>query len=170
MSQLDRTHRQLNCSISSDPGCVRLTCTTTQPPFVDGESTCTAASSDADTNRRGPATCTPRHNNAIRATAALVSGRHHIRCGPANQWARQKCAPHTTGATWTGPNRLAVYVTMLSMLLASVGAVESDSCEPKILNKTPSDPVSALYSLLICVLAAIEQLNPLQVGFGHGAS
>lgn len=165
MSKIDRTHRQLNCSLFSYPNCVRVRCMTTQPTFVGHQSSVpTVISNTANTNRLGyvPDSYANRSINAISATTLIVSDQEHVLHGAANQSARKKCLPLASCTVWSVSNRLVVLVTILSVLLFSVGAIESDSCEPKILNKAPPDPVSLLqlmHSLLICVLASIEALD-----------
>lgn len=143
MSQLDRTHRQVNCSLPSNSSRVRLKCTIASAYFASNQSFCMvngSTSNGSNFHKYLPTNYAHQPINAINAAKLIVS-EQHIRCADGKQCSGRKLIPHGMCVASILSGRFTIYITILSMLLACVSAIESELCEPKVLNKTPPDPV-----------------------------
>lgn len=133
----------MNWSLPSNSSRVRLKCTIASAYFPSKLSFCMVNAStpkDSNLHKYLPPSYLPQPINAINAAKLIVS-EQHIRCEDGKQYSGKKIIPHGMCVASILSGRFTVYITILSMLLTCVSAIESELCEPKVLNKTPPDPV-----------------------------
>lgn len=140
----------MNYSLPYNSTRVRLKCTPAIPVLPPASSVrrheiCVATNpttTDSDSFNYTAQNYLQRQINALNTAAKQIVSEQHIRCGNSNQYIGKKCASNILSTASNLSSRFTVYITILSMVLVCVGAIESESCEPKVLNKTPPDPVS----------------------------